>query len=344
MLFVFLVALLISAGLVPLVMHLARRFNILDRPTAEAKKIHKKPIPLLGGLAIYLSIAVCLVLRLSFTDVLTFGLMDDKHFIGFLLGGLVLMIGGALDDRFGLPPKVMIWFSIAAAALAVLFGTGVSKLSNPFGDPIELVAWQSSLLTFVWLLVVMYTTKFLDGLDGLATGVSLIGVVMILLLALTPAYFQFDAAIFAAVCAGALAGFLLWNTHPAKIFLGEGGSTFVGFTLGILAVIGGSKLGTALLVLSIPLLDVVWVISRRLFVEHRSPTQGDRKHLHHRLLDNGLTHRKVVFWYYVVAAVAGLSALGLQSKQKVLLFVMIGLLMLLIAVLLLHKDRRRSAV
>lgn len=344
MLLWFLVAFLISAGLVPLVMRLARHFDILDKPTPEAKKIHRKPIPLLGGIAIYASIAVCTLILLSQTDLLTFGLMDDRQFAGFLLGGLLLMIGGALDDRFAMPPRVMIWFPIAAALIAVAFGVGVSKLSNPFGDPIELSSTASSLLTFGWLMIVMYTTKFLDGLDGLATGVSLIGVLMILLLALTPAYFQLDAAVFATICAGALAGFLIWNIHPAKIFLGEGGSTFVGFILGTLAVISGSKFGTALLVLSIPLLDVVWVISRRLFVERRSPVTGDRKHLHHRLLDMGLSHRSVVLCYYVVAALAGFSALTLQSRQKLFVFAIAGVLMLAIAFRFLRPDKRSSSI
>lgn len=339
MLILFLIAFLITASLVPMVIRLAKRFNVLDQPTSEEKKIHQRPIPLLGGIAIYVSIAVCVILLLWLTDVLTFGLMDDRHFVGFLLGGLVLMIGGALDDRFALPPRVMIWFPIAAALIAVAFGIGVSKLSNPFGDPIELSSTVSASLTFGWLMIVMYTTKFLDGLDGLATGVSLIGVLMILLLALTPAYFQLDAAIFAAICAGALAGFLIWNIHPAKIFLGEGGSTFVGFILGSLAVISGSKFGIALLVLSIPLLDVVWVISRRLFVERHSPTTGDRKHLHHRLLDKGLSHRSVVLCYYVVAAVAGFSALVLQSQQKLFTFAIVGVLMLALAIRFWKKDR-----
>lgn len=335
----FLLALLISTVLVPGVIHVARRFGMMDQPTPEAKKVHKKPTPLLGGLAVYVSIAVCVILLLGLTDVLTFGLMDDRHFLGFLLGGLILMIGGALDDRYTLPPRIMIWFPIAAAFIAVAFGIGVSKLSNPFGDPIELSSLASASLTFVWLMVVMYTTKFLDGLDGLATGVSLIGVVMILLLALTAAYSQPDAALFAAICAGAFVGFLVWNIHPAKIFLGEGGSTFVGFTLGILAVISGSKLGTALLVLSIPLLDVIWVISRRFFIEHRSPAKGDRKHLHHRLLDKGLSQRAVVFWYYGVATLAGFSALVLQSRQKLLVFGILGVIMGIIALLFLRQDR-----
>lgn len=328
-----------SLVLTRLMMAVARHFDVLDRPTSELKKHHTQAIPLLGGIAIFVTLALLIVAVLSTSEALTFGLMDHRHFIGFLLGGLVLVVGGALDDRFTLPPRITFWFPVGAALVAVIFGIGVSKLSNPFGDPIELSALVSGSFTFVWLLFVIYTTKFLDGLDGLATSVSAIGILFITLLALSSVYWQPDAALFGTICLGALLGFLVWNVYPAKIFLGEGGSTLVGYTLGVLAVIAGSKLGTALLVLSVPLLDVFWVISRRLFFEHRSPAVGDRKHLHHRLLDKGFGQRTIVFWYDVVAAAAGLSALLLQSEQKVIAFVVIAFGMIVLAMVLMRASR-----
>ncbi|MEK7105523.1 MAG: MraY family glycosyltransferase, partial [Patescibacteria group bacterium] len=175
-------------------------------------------------------------------------------------------------------------------------------------------------------------------------GVSAIGALMMTGLALTVQYFQPDAAVFAAICFGAMLGFLVWNFHPAKIFLGEGGSTFVGFTIGTLAVIGGAKLGTALLVLSIPFLDVVWVILRRTLVEHHSPTKGDRKHLHHRLLDLGLSQRQVVLIYYAIAAVVGILTLFLQSREKVILFAILVGTMILGATALVLTERKKAKV
>ncbi|MEK9130845.1 MAG: MraY family glycosyltransferase [Patescibacteria group bacterium] len=335
-------AFFLAAALTPVIKRLSVRLSVVDRPNDEAKKLHRQSIPLLGGTAIFISIALVLA-GLFFLDdpTLTSGLIGYQQYIGFLFGGLILMVGGFFDDKFTLSPKVTIFFPILAALTAVIFGIGVSKVSNPFGGAIEISTIVSQLVTFIWLLVVMYVTKFLDGLDGLATGVSAIGALMMTGLALTVMYFQPDAAAFAAICAGALLGFLVWNWHPAKIFLGEGGSTFVGFIIGVLAVIGGAKVGTALLVLSIPFLDVIWVVLRRTLIEHRSPTKGDRKHLHHRLLDLGLSQRQVVLIYYAIAALVGVSTLFLQSKQKLILFVAIVLLMIVGATLLVLTERKR---
>jgi UDP-GlcNAc:undecaprenyl-phosphate GlcNAc-1-phosphate transferase len=230
---------------------------------------------------------------------------------------------------------------VLSALTAIGFGIEVDKLTNPFGGVIALAPWQSDILVFVWLLLVMYTTKFLDGLDGLATGVSAIGTGMVMLLALTAAYFQPDVALFAAVCLGAMLGFLAFNFHPARIFLGEGGSTFVGFTLGTLAVISGGKLATALLVIAIPLMDVVWIIVRRWQAGgFRRIFTGDRKHLHHRLLDRGWGQPRIVIAYYLVAAVFGLSALFLQSREKLIALVVLVALMVVVAMWLTQAERR----
>ena len=336
---------LFAAVLSPVVIRLARRCDVLDKPTGEAKELHRKPMPLLGGLAIFIAIALVLVAFLYKGSPLLSGLVGVKQYLGFILGGFVLMIGGFLDDKFTLPAKITILFPIAAALIAVCFQIGVSKISNPFGgSPFELSDFASGWITFVWLLVVMYTTKLLDGLDGLATGVSAIGAFMMMCLALTVRYFQPDAAMFAAICTGALVGFLIWNFNPAKIFLGEGGSTFVGFTIGTLAVIGGGKLGTALLVLCLPFLDGAWVILRRTLVEHHSPTYGDRLHLHHRLLDLGLSQRQVVLLYYAIAASVCVATLFLQSREKLILFGVIVVLMIVFATALVLSERRRSTL
>jgi UDP-N-acetylmuramyl pentapeptide phosphotransferase/UDP-N-acetylglucosamine-1-phosphate transferase len=187
----------------------------------------------------------------------------------------------------------------------------------------------------------MYTTKFLDGLDGLATGVSAIGALMVMLLALSTAYFQPDVALLAGISFGALLGFLFWNFSPASIFLGEGGSTFVGYLVGILAVISGGKLATALLVFGIPLLDVVWVVTRRLRQGGLlATTQADRKHLHHRLLDLGWSQRQIVFVFYLVAAVFGVLTLFLQSREKLIALGLLAFLMALAAFALVSRERR----
>lgn len=335
----FFIAFLLSFAGTVLVKKVAHRFGIVDKPVLE-RKIHKTAIPLLGGTAIFLALAVVIAIVLSRTDLLTGGEITVIHYAGFLLGGFILILGGSLDDRFNLPPQYTILFPVLAAVTAIGFGIEVEKLTNPLGGIIYLSAWQSDVLVFVWLLVVMYTTKFLDGLDGLATSVSSIGALMIMLLSLTVAYFQPDVALLSAASVGALLGFLVWNAHPASVFLGEGGSTFVGYLVGILAVISGGKLATALLVLGIPLMDVIWTVIRR-FRQNgfKQIFKGDRKHLHHRLLDLGWSQRVIVLVYLAVATTFGFIALFLQSKEKLLALLFLVVLMVISASILARNDR-----
>ncbi|MFH1404624.1 MAG: MraY family glycosyltransferase [Patescibacteria group bacterium] len=319
----------------------ANRFCIIDKPEVSENKIHKKPTPLLGGNAIFFSIAIIVIVLIITSNVLTGGEIMPVHYMGFLVGGVVLMIGGYLDDRYRLPPKITIVAPVLAALCAILFGIEIEKLTNPFGGVIFLGSWQSDILVFVWLMVVMYTTKFLDGLDGLATGVSTIGATMIMLLALTVAYFQPDVALLSAVSIGALIGFLFWNIHPAKLFLGEGGSTFVGYLLGVLAVISGGKLATALLVLGIPILDVVWIVVRRLSNGGvKQMIHGDRKHLHHRLYDIGWSQKRIVLVYVIVASVFGATALFLQSKEKMIALIILVVVMVITASVVVSHEKR----
>ena len=321
------------------VRRLAIYFHIVDEP-GLLRKIHSRPVALLGGVAIFIAISACVIGILSSGDFLTSGEINATHYIGVLLGGIILMIGGYIDDRFKLPPRFAIIAPVLAAITAIGFGIEVDKLSNPLGGQIVLEGWQSDILVFVWLLVVMYTTKFLDGLDGLATSVTSVGALMVMLLSLTVAYFQPDVALLSAVTFGAFVGFLFWNMHPASIFLGEGGSTFVGYMLGILAVISGGNLATALLVLGIPLLDVVWVVSRRWREGGFSKMfQGDKKHLHHRLLKLGWGQTHIVLLYVVIASAFGVSALFLQSREKLVALLILGVIMVLGALLLVQKDR-----
>lgn len=317
----------------------ATRLGVVDHPTG-GRKIHAKPIPLLGGIGIFVSIAAVTLGLLAWTPLLTGGDIAPRHYAGFLLGGLALMVGGYLDDRYALPAKYAIVAPIVAALIAVAAGINVSKITNPLGGVIVIEPWQSDALVFAWLLVVMYTTKFMDGLDGLASGVSAIGALMVMLLSLTVAYFQPDVAVFSAVCLGAILGFLVYNFNPATIFLGEGGSTFVGFTLGTLAVISGGKLATALLVIAVPLMDVVWIIVRRFRAGGVAQIfKGDRKHLHHRLLDRGWSQRRIVFSYYLVATAFGLAALFLQSGQKIIALGALAAAMVAFAIWMTRHER-----
>ncbi len=309
-------AFVLSASLAPVLARLSTRWGLLDLPRG-GRKLHARSVPFGGGLSIFFAFVLPTLIILITTDHLTAGEIDPRQFIGFFVGAIVLLLGGVLDDKFDLPPRYTIVFPLLAAVSAVGFGIGVEKVTNPFGGALVLTSAVSIMLTFLWLLGMTYTTKLLDGLDGLATGVTMIGAVMIALLALSEDFFQPDVAVLALIFAAALLGFILWNGYPATIFLGEGGSTFLGFTLGILAVIAGSKLATILLVVGVPVLDVACVIARRWW-EGRSMTSGDRTHLHHLLLAAGLSQPWILSLYLLIATLFGATTLIFESWQKLI--------------------------
>lgn len=293
---------------------LGRRLGFLDEPKKDRKK-HKGGVSTLGGAAIYVAFSVVVITVLIWNDHFVSGDITHWHVVGFLLGGFVLIIGGLFDDKYDLPPKLSILFPVIAALLAAGFGIGVSKITNPLGGFFEISSLVSFLVTIIWLVGVMYTTKLLDGLDGLAGGVSAIGMMMIALLALTAAFYQPDVALLAIIGAGTVLGFLVWNVHPASLFLGEGGSTLIGYMLGVVAVIAGSKIATALLVVAVPLFDILFVLWDRKR-SGKSLFSGDRRHLHHRLRDAGWSVQQVVWFYYAIALAFGLTTLVFESWQK----------------------------
>lgn len=359
----FLAALVLAAGLVQVIKKLALRFKIVDSPrlaTCEKanRKVHDQPIPLLGGMGIFVAFFTVTFFLAYQTDYLVGKNISLSALWGVFAGGLLLMIGGFLDDKYNLTPgKQIIWPVMAALAL-VLAGIGPSIITNPLGGVFHLdtYSWPifelggktfyfvalTSILTFVWLMGMMYTTKFLDGLDGLVSGITTIACVIIFFLSIATKYFQPDTALLAITLAGAALGFLIFNFHPAKIFLGEGGSLFTGFMLGTLAIIAGGKIATALLIMGIPILDVAWVIVRRTFVEKKSPFKtADRKHLHYRLLDIGLSHRQAVIFIWAIATVFGIAALFLQSKEKLLTLGILFLIMLALGAILVILYKRK---
>ncbi len=348
----FLLAALCTAG----VRRFALRYNIVDVPRGE-RKIHQKPMPLMGGVAIYLAVALVVAYYAVYTEHLITGYLLAKHVMGVLVGGAILMIGGYLDDRYDLPPRQQIVFPILAVLVVIITGIGITSLTNPFmGGTIyfDQIKWEvlrvngipyfvsvmSDIFTFVWLMGMMYTTKYLDGLDGLASGVSLIAALVIFFVSQDLTLQQDYIALFALIFAGALAGFLLFNFNPASIFLGEGGSLFTGFMIGVLAILSGSKIATALLVFGIPIFDVVWVISRRM-VTGVKVTQGDKKHLHHRLLAIGIPHRRAVLLLYGATALFGASALFLQTKYKLYVLALLTVCMIGAAFFLVTMYNKR---
>jgi len=323
--------LVLSAVFTLVIKKIALKFRIVDQPGKKARRIHKKPIPLLGGGAIFL--AFFLVLFLVHDKILA-GNLEPGHWLGFFVGGCFLMLGGFLDDKYELKPsQQIVWPALAGLAI-ILGGVSIQKITSPLGGFFYIGASVSSLIIFIWLMAMMYTTKLLDGLDGLVSGVTAIGGLVIFLFTISTRYYQPDIGLAALVLAGACLGFLTFNWHPAKIFLGEGGSLFLGYGLGVLAIISGGKIAIALLVMGIPLLDLFWTIIRRLGSGKNPFKIADKLHLHHRLLSLGLGQRKTVLIYYALALAFGLSGLFLESLGKLLALGILFIIMLFTVVIL----------
>ncbi|EKD67675.1 MAG: hypothetical protein ACD_48C00273G0003 [uncultured bacterium] len=335
----FFITLLLSFVATAIVRAVMRRYHIVDRPKGEKRKIHKKNIPLGGGLAIFIAFFVMVGIAYWI------GLVGDTLSLDILIpigiAGAVLMVGGILDDIKNLKARYQILFPILAASIVAFAGIGPEEITNPFGGTFALALPLSGVLVFFWIFGMMFTTKFLDGLDGLVSGIVSIGAMMIFFLSRQEQWFQPEVATLALLFAGACLGFLAWNWHPAKIFLGEGGSLFTGFLLGVLGIVSGGKIMTTLLVVGIPFLDVIRVVMMR-WIKKRPVYLGDDEHLHFKLLHSGMTQKQAVLLLYAISFTFGVTTLFLQSSQKIIAFAFLFVLMLLMAIWLQSDTKKKK--
>jgi UDP-GlcNAc:undecaprenyl-phosphate GlcNAc-1-phosphate transferase len=336
---------MLSTALVPLIRRFALKKNIVDMPEASARKVHELPTPLLGGWVIFLSSAVAIIL-IRYFHLADFSDLPLRLFAAIILASLVLVIGGTLDDKFNLPPYEQIIFPICAVIIVMFGGLHISFITNPLaaaGGVINLSGIIGIIIAIIWLLGMMYTTKFLDGLDGLVSGIAVIASIFIFLASLRWDMPLSATGIWALALAGACLGFLIFNWQPAKIFLGEGGSIFIGFMLAVLSIITGSKIITTLLVLGIPALDVIWVVTARL-LSGKSPFSGDRSHLHYRLMSLGMTKKQVVWLLYFIAI--GFGSLGFISSsygKMILVFCLIAVMIIFSTLLKVNVKNKSYA-
>jgi UDP-GlcNAc:undecaprenyl-phosphate GlcNAc-1-phosphate transferase len=251
-----------------------------------------------------------------------------------IVGGAAAVLVGVLDEKVSLPPLIHLGGQVAAAAITVVAGVGyISSVSVPFSalttPGFRLGAAAGIALTLVWLVGMMNTVNFLDGLDGLATGIATLAALLLAVWALEaqhrfylPPTAHHDDLILPLALAGALLGFLPYNWHQARIFLGDSGSMFLGLALGALSIVGPAKLGTALLVLIVPVLDVAWAIVRRQ-LRGRSFLTGDKQHVYHRMLELGISHTStVLLLYFLCAALAGLDLMLIKLAKLVAFLVL----------------------
>ncbi|HEX5014102.1 MAG TPA: MraY family glycosyltransferase [Candidatus Limnocylindrales bacterium] len=326
----FIAAALLALVLTPLVRRVALHVDAVDHP--DQRRVNVIPIPRGGGVA---------VATAFFLVVLAFGAanatlrflptplsVDPQAIVALLLGGALAAAFGVLDDYFDLRARWQFGAQLILAGLAIVLGVTIDFFTNPFGPGIVRLDTPFAIgFTALWIVGMINSINFIDGLDGLSSGVVFIAAVTLGLISLTFVS-QPYVAVLCFTLAGALLGFLRYNFHPATVFVGTSGVMFMGYTLGVLSILGTAKIAVALLVLAVPIIDAFWIIVRRV-AQGRSPFSPDRGHLHHRLLDVGLSHRQTVLLIYAVCAALGVLSLLLSGAGQVYaflgVFVVIGL-------------------
>ena len=308
---------------------LARRFGITaklgGRHTTEGDE---RRVPKLGAIVLYGGF-VCAALASQLLPVPRLDPYETIRLIGLLLGSTIMFIVGVLDDIYDLSPLAQFAGQFLAAATAILFQIFIEFFNNPFTGE-QTAPWHfivTVAISFFWLLFMMNTTNWLDGLDGLTGGVALIaGAMLFINSAFRVEPTQTSVSLLHLALMGTALGFLFYNFYPARIFMG-GGAPMLGYMLGALAIIGGAKMATILLVMGLPLIDAVWQVINRLR-KGKSPFSGDRGHLHFRLLDKGFSQRQIVLGYYLFCTFFGV--LTLITSSQLFKFIALGVLGLLV--------------
>ncbi len=340
---IFIGAAILSFLFTKIIIYLSFKFNILDYPQ-EQRKDHQKATPLLGGIAIYFSFLIIISI-LYFQNQLLDKRMNIEMIFYFLLAGFILMIFGFLDDKYTLKAKYSILGPLLAIVLMISGGLKVDFITG-FDNSIlyfHSITFLPYLISFIWLLGMTYTTKLLDGLDGLTASIGLIASFIIFFVSLSWDITGSTTSLLSLALAGSIFGFLILNWYPAKIFLGEGGSVFIGFSLGVLSIISGSKIATALLVMAFPVLDIILVIINRLKKKGKFYI-GDREHLHFRLRDIGLSTKQVVLFMSSIGLLFGLISLFLTTKAKVSALFILLILMFILSSFLNYKLKRNESI
>lgn len=347
----FILALGLSLILTPLVRVLATKFGFVDKP--DSRKIHKVPIARLGGLAIFFSfLIVTLIYFFVRKDFFVFAPWHDYNlsvkFAGIIIGALILVIAGIIDDKKVLSPWTKLIAQIIAALIVIISGTRIEYINNPLGGALPSLGGfinfnlaVSYLISLVWIVGIINVINFLDGLDGLAAGVSFFGAISIFFISLLLTVYQPATAILSIILAGAILGFLPYNFNPAKIFMGDSGSLFLGYGLAILSIISGAKMATALLVLGFPIVDGLWVVARRV-ARKESPFLPDKTHLHHRLLGAGFSIKGAVIFLWLISIIFGAIGIISTTYGKMVAIILLLLIMLAIYSFLFFVERRKQ--
>ncbi|HHW06276.1 MAG TPA: undecaprenyl/decaprenyl-phosphate alpha-N-acetylglucosaminyl 1-phosphate transferase [Clostridia bacterium] len=326
-----LAAFLLTWLVTPWIKKLAVRWGALDKP--NGRKVHRRVMPRMGGVAMYLSFAAVVLATQPLNNLV----------LGLLVGATWIIILGILDDIKGLSAKVKLVGQIAGAAILVAFGYRVEFITNPFSDGLLMLGKLAVPLTILWVIGVTNAINLIDGLDGLAAGTS--GIAALTMAAVVVSEYTLNGSLgdiswlvisLALILTGSIAGFLRYNFHPAQIFMGDSGSMFLGFTLSALAIAGLTKGATVIsvfipiVILGIPICDTLFAIVRR-FLNQQPIFQPDKHHLHHCLLEKGLSHKQTVVTIYGINVLLGISAVlltRLNNDQAIMLLIGLAFLVL----------------
>lgn len=312
------VAFIISFATTPIVKAFAQKVGAMDVP-GEERRVHDHPIPRMGGLAIFFGFLLSVLLFVPISLPLQ----------GILLGCVIIVATGAIDDIISINAWVKLFMQILAAVVAVLHGVEINVLANPalWSSQEYLILGALSIpITILWIVGITNSVNLIDGLDGLAVGVSTISSLTMLVIALVVS--DNSVALVLAALVGACVGFMPYNLNPAKIFMGDTGSLLLGYVLATMSILGLFKFATIvsfavpLLAIAVPLFDTVFAFTRRI-LKGQSPMQADRGHFHHRLIDMGLSQKQAVAVLYSISAILGLAAVLITTSGEIKALILI---------------------
>ncbi len=341
LIFSFIIAFVFSFAFTPVVKRMAYKIKAIDVPK-DGRRMHKRPIPRLGGLAIIFGFMV---------STLCFGHMT-KGLVAILVAAMIIAVMGIIDDAKALNALPKFFVQIIAALIVVIWGgVKVEVFSNPIvwsGQPYFVMpGWASIVFSVFWIVFITNAVNFIDGLDGLAAGVS--AIMTVSLVFISARLGDYSVAVLGTALMGACFGFLPYNFNPAKIFMGDTGSTFLGFMLATLSIQGVFKsyavisFAVPLLIMGLPLFDAVFAMVRRI-VKGQNPMKADRGHLHHRLMDMGFSQKQTVFILYAISGVLGITAVILAESNalRAVLLLVCVLVFLLIQGFLMRVPSERD--
>lgn len=313
-LIVFVTAFGLALAVAPLAARLGRRWGLVDVPGARRRHVGR--VPRTGGVALYASFVVAALLAAVLSPLLPTPEGPDAkeltRLVGILLGSTFLFVVGLYDDRHELTALPQFVSQVIASLIAVATLVFIERMMNPFTDRLLVFPWWlTALITVIWISGMINTVNFLDGVDGLAAGVS--AILAAVLFVHMYRVGQYSVSLLPLALLGSTLGFLPYNFHPARVFMGSSGSFFLGYAVATLGIVAGARMATVLLVLAVPILDLAWLILVRLQREG-SIGRGDRRHLHFRLVDLGLSQRQVVLLYCLLSASFGVLNFLVSSR------------------------------